>query len=142
MRASLLCFFLLSLLAAHSVVKADGPSVKLCGREFIRAVIYTCGGSRWRRNVPGPSQDLPERRSSFYFSAGNLDLGDSEENALQKFGFEKEARRDTEPQQPQPAGQPWQGQENSVQGRRDLNQLLTTACCKSGCSKKDLSSLC
>ncbi|XP_053335293.1 prorelaxin H1 [Clarias gariepinus] len=25
--------------------------VKLCGREFIRAVIFTCGGSRWRRAV-------------------------------------------------------------------------------------------
>lgn len=31
----------------------DGPSygVKLCGREFIRAVIFTCGGSRWRRSI-------------------------------------------------------------------------------------------
>ncbi|XDV38034.1 hypothetical protein PO909_007523 [Leuciscus waleckii] len=26
--------------------------VKLCGREFIRAVIFTCGGSRWRRDSP------------------------------------------------------------------------------------------
>lgn len=25
--------------------------VKLCGREFIRAVIFTCGGSRWRRST-------------------------------------------------------------------------------------------
>lgn len=25
--------------------------VKLCGREFIRAVIFTCGGSRWRKSV-------------------------------------------------------------------------------------------
>ncbi|TWW65979.1 prorelaxin H1 [Takifugu flavidus] len=25
--------------------------VKLCGREFIRAVIFTCGGSRWRRSA-------------------------------------------------------------------------------------------
>lgn len=25
--------------------------VKLCGREFIRAVIFTCGGSRWRRAI-------------------------------------------------------------------------------------------
>ncbi|XP_037674295.1 relaxin-3 isoform X2 [Choloepus didactylus] len=25
-------------------------AVKLCGREFIRAVIFTCGGSRWRRS--------------------------------------------------------------------------------------------
>ncbi|KAL0198403.1 hypothetical protein M9458_006943, partial [Cirrhinus mrigala] len=31
----------------------DGPSygVKLCGREFIRAVIFTCGGSRWKRSL-------------------------------------------------------------------------------------------
>lgn len=27
--------------------------VKLCGREFIRAVIFTCGGSRWRRSTEG-----------------------------------------------------------------------------------------
>lgn len=25
--------------------------IKLCGREFIRAVIFTCGGSRWRRSA-------------------------------------------------------------------------------------------
>lgn len=25
--------------------------VKLCGREFIRAVIFTCGGSRWKRSL-------------------------------------------------------------------------------------------
>lgn len=33
--------------------RADLPrdfGVKLCGREFIRAVIFTCGGSRWRRS--------------------------------------------------------------------------------------------
>lgn len=31
----------------------DDPTygVKLCGREFIRAVIFTCGGSRWKRDV-------------------------------------------------------------------------------------------
>lgn len=27
--------------------------VKLCGREFIRAVIFTCGGSRWKRSTDG-----------------------------------------------------------------------------------------
>ncbi|XP_031133558.1 prorelaxin H1 [Sander lucioperca] len=27
--------------------------VKLCGREFIRAVIFTCGGSRWKRSTEG-----------------------------------------------------------------------------------------
>ncbi|KAI4891916.1 hypothetical protein NFI96_029998 [Prochilodus magdalenae] len=32
-----------------SQVQAEAKTVKLCGREFIRAVVYTCGGSRWRR---------------------------------------------------------------------------------------------
>ncbi|XP_041826662.1 prorelaxin H1 [Melanotaenia boesemani] len=45
-----------------SCVKADVMSrlivprdygVKLCGREFIRAVIFTCGGSRWKRSIDG-----------------------------------------------------------------------------------------
>ncbi|XP_040915272.1 prorelaxin H1 [Toxotes jaculatrix] len=45
-----------------SCVKADVMSrlivprdygVKLCGREFIRAVIFTCGGSRWKRSTEG-----------------------------------------------------------------------------------------
>lgn len=39
----------------HLAQGTDGHSsfygVKLCGREFIRAVIFTCGGSRWRRRV-------------------------------------------------------------------------------------------
>ncbi|KAJ7986876.1 hypothetical protein DPEC_G00332950 [Dallia pectoralis] len=37
--------------------------VKLCGREFIRAVIFTCGGSRWRRSL---SEDLDPFHSGLY----------------------------------------------------------------------------
>lgn len=33
-----------------SEARASPYGVKLCGREFIRAVIFTCGGSRWRRS--------------------------------------------------------------------------------------------
>ncbi|TRY84232.1 hypothetical protein DNTS_026648 [Danionella cerebrum] len=49
------CPLLLLLLLSASVCKCVSPDlprdfgVKLCGREFIRAVIFTCGGSRWRR---------------------------------------------------------------------------------------------
>ena len=32
--------------------------VKLCGREFIRAVIFTCGGSRWKRSIEGDLGEL------------------------------------------------------------------------------------
>ncbi|XP_067314518.1 insulin-like 5a [Pseudorasbora parva] len=47
--AVLLLVLLLCAVCSVSVVQADVKTVKLCGREFIRAVVYTCGGSRWRR---------------------------------------------------------------------------------------------
>ncbi|KAL1022773.1 hypothetical protein UPYG_G00032100 [Umbra pygmaea] len=37
-------------------VRAEVQAVKLCGREFLRAVVYTCGGSRWRRLLNQPEQ--------------------------------------------------------------------------------------
>ncbi|XP_037642565.1 relaxin-3-like [Sebastes umbrosus] len=30
-------------------VQTQDNTLKLCGRAFVRAVVYTCGGSRWRR---------------------------------------------------------------------------------------------
>lgn len=51
-------------LAVGLLIALVGPSqateghpiygVKLCGREFIRAVIFTCGGSRWKRSLGMP----------------------------------------------------------------------------------------
>lgn len=40
---------LLSEMRLASEARTPPYGVKLCGREFIRAVIFTCGGSRWRR---------------------------------------------------------------------------------------------
>uniref|UniRef100_A0A4W4FW70 Insulin-like domain-containing protein n=1 Tax=Electrophorus electricus TaxID=8005 RepID=A0A4W4FW70_ELEEL len=36
--------------ASRTALQRD-YGVKLCGREFIRAVIFTCGGSRWKRSL-------------------------------------------------------------------------------------------
>lgn len=44
------CHCLQAELMSQLVVPRD-YGVKLCGREFIRAVIFTCGGSRWRRSA-------------------------------------------------------------------------------------------
>ncbi|XP_066548078.1 insulin-like peptide INSL5 [Amia ocellicauda] len=110
MRAVILPVLLLLALSAIAQVQGEVKVVKLCGREFIRAVIYTCGGSRWRRvpserELAGPdgedvdSQEVPPYRA---------------------------------PDEP----------DRTLQARRDLNQLLTTACCQWGCNKKDLSTLC
>ncbi|XP_010783677.1 insulin-like peptide INSL5 [Notothenia coriiceps] len=40
-------------------VRAEVNAVKLCGREFLRAVVYTCGGSRWRRFLSDSDMDVP-----------------------------------------------------------------------------------
>ena len=37
--------------AADRLLVPRDYGVKLCGREFIRAVIFTCGGSRWKRSL-------------------------------------------------------------------------------------------
>ncbi|XP_043098442.1 LOW QUALITY PROTEIN: insulin-like 5a [Puntigrus tetrazona] len=47
--ALLLSVLLLWAVCSVSEVQADVKMVKLCGRELIRAVVYTQGGSRWRR---------------------------------------------------------------------------------------------
>nr|XP_028568390.1 prorelaxin H1 [Podarcis muralis] len=46
--------------AGASASPQDGEyAVKLCGREFIRAVIFTCGGSRWRRVAERTTEQAP-----------------------------------------------------------------------------------
>ncbi|XP_062456513.1 relaxin-3-like [Rhea pennata] len=57
--------------------EGEGYVVKLCGREFIRAVIFTCGGSRWKRLSllavePPPAADFIETTSNKLL--GNLKL--------------------------------------------------------------------
>uniref|UniRef100_UPI00398F06A6 relaxin-3-like n=1 Tax=Pristiophorus japonicus TaxID=55135 RepID=UPI00398F06A6 len=41
--------------------------IKLCGREFIRAVIYTCGGSRWKRLLDNPNDPFQTSADEDYF---------------------------------------------------------------------------
>ncbi|XP_026869331.2 insulin-like 5a [Electrophorus electricus] len=67
LKSLLLLWPFLLLWAACSVshVQAEVRAVKLCGREFIRAVVYTCGGSRWRRLLtPQNVQEIPNSEQS------------------------------------------------------------------------------
>ncbi|XP_017347854.1 prorelaxin H1 [Ictalurus punctatus] len=98
---------------ARAVQQRD-YGVKLCGREFIRAVIFTCGGSRWRRDLdlelPGQDPNLlllsyqsssdgdkqlgwiksndeaPDKRSSILSSSSSLS------DLLQAMGAQKNTR--------------------------------------------------
>ncbi|GAA6091309.1 insulin-like 5b isoform X1 [Tachysurus ichikawai] len=65
-----------SLLACMLQTEASQIPIKLCGREFLRAVVYTCGGSRWRRSLNDiftkELEDMPRFRRSE--DSGLLDL--------------------------------------------------------------------
>ncbi|XP_063795215.1 insulin-like peptide INSL5 [Pseudophryne corroboree] len=138
MRVLPVCCVLLMVLVAAEQVEGDGQFVKLCGREFIRAVIYTCGGSRWRRLLSEKPQDMTDREKLFSAHAG-----DEDQTGLVEYQVQKINSQDYEDlQQTGSLEEFWGTKKNSAQERRDLNELLTTACCKSGCKKKDLSSLC
>ncbi|XP_072539112.1 insulin-like peptide INSL5 [Salminus brasiliensis] len=70
----LLPLMLLWAVCSVSQAQMDAKVVKLCGREFIRAVVYTCGGSRWRRLL------TPENMGEFPIGEQNSppDLSESE----------------------------------------------------------------
>uniref|UniRef100_A0A8C8SQ30 Relaxin-3 n=1 Tax=Pelusios castaneus TaxID=367368 RepID=A0A8C8SQ30_9SAUR len=113
--------------------------LKLCGREFIRAVIFTCGGSRWRR-------------------AGDLDIltgPPSEEDSAESASSEWDASHlpGMLPHQEISSDyqERWRGKRShglaeqgwlSARAVRDVMAGLSSSCCKWGCSKSEISSLC
>ncbi|KAM9685449.1 insulin-like peptide INSL5 [Trichechus inunguis] len=135
MKGSIFTLFLLSFLLAISEVKSEG-SLKLCGKDFIRAIIYICGASRWRRHLEGslPVQQA-ERRNYFHLpnehevseeiTVHNLPKPDSTVEELAQDGQ-------------LPRGDVWEPRKHSVKSRRDLSVM----CCTAGCSMADLSSFC
>uniref|UniRef100_A0A671UQK1 Insulin-like domain-containing protein n=1 Tax=Sparus aurata TaxID=8175 RepID=A0A671UQK1_SPAAU len=45
----LLALVLCMLCVAHVQTQENTNKIRLCGRALMRAVVFTCGGSRWRR---------------------------------------------------------------------------------------------
>ncbi|KAL8164532.1 UNVERIFIED_CONTAM: hypothetical protein K2H54_053043 [Gekko kuhli] len=106
--------------------------VKLCGREFIRAVIFTCGGSRWRR--AGELGGLPGSDSTEAFAATS---SSNEWDPVR-----------VPPKDPSDYFGSWRSHGPLEEawaldrGARDVMTGLSNACCKWGCSKSEISSLC
>ncbi|XP_068446111.1 insulin-like peptide INSL5 [Clinocottus analis] len=72
MRAALVVLPLLLCAAVCGVqVRAEVKAVKLCGREFLRAVVYTCGGSRWRRFLSESDMDGSPTGDQSSLESGN-----------------------------------------------------------------------
>ncbi|XP_066517907.1 relaxin-3b [Hoplias malabaricus] len=126
--------------------------VKLCGREFIRAVIFTCGGSRWRRSV-SMAADL----STDLLSAHDDEASDDwSSNSLSALSYKPHPDSETPgwapegpegPVFPRPArslisDEVLEALRTSDRKGRDVVVGLSNACCKWGCSKSEISSLC
>ncbi|XP_004442624.1 PREDICTED: relaxin-3 [Ceratotherium simum simum] len=125
-------------LAAELRLRAEAGAapygVKLCGREFIRAVIFTCGGSRWRR-----SDALAHEAMGDAFPDADSDA-DSE---LGEAVASSEWLALTKSPQAFYGGPPGrQGPLGFLRGGRDVLAGLSSNCCKWGCSKREISSLC
>ncbi|KAM4798155.1 relaxin-3 [Urocitellus parryii] len=140
-KCTLLLLLALAVLAGQLWLVAEARAapygVKLCGREFIRAVIFTCGGSRWRRSGLLASEAMGDvfwdADTDADSLAGELDeaVGSNEWLAL------------TKSPQALYGGQPsWQGTSGALRGSRDVLAGLSSNCCKWGCSKSEISSLC
>ncbi|XP_065264975.1 insulin-like peptide INSL5 [Emys orbicularis] len=140
MKGAIQGLVLISLLIAVSDVKGEENFMKLCGREFIRAVVFTCGGSRWRRHLIDDPQDLFEDRGShLHLPRENSDSTEPLEYGIQN---PESMREETLNNKPQSQRDLRGTRQKSIQERREVVSLLTTSCCSIGCSEKDISSLC
>ncbi|KAL3053891.1 hypothetical protein OYC64_006254 [Pagothenia borchgrevinki] len=137
-------------LLVAGVQPIDVPTygVKLCGREFIRAVIFTCGGSRWRRSLRSSDDSEDPFSSSQMESSEGLIHNPVVESLLQRnrdLSFtttDSHERVFSRPARSFITEEILQALRKADRKGRDVVVGLSNACCKWGCSKSEISSLC
>ncbi|XP_036609778.1 insulin-like peptide INSL5 [Trichosurus vulpecula] len=129
MKGSIWAFFLLSALVAISGVRGK-EVLKVCGRDFIRAIVYTCGSSRWKRDVQGALEDGVEGKK--YFEAPNKNGASSD---IMDLLYIESPDDEILMQKHQTVG--------AEQQKRHAEAVdLATFCCQTGCTVTQLSKLC
>ncbi|KAM9346149.1 relaxin-3a [Symphorus nematophorus] len=137
-------------LLVAGVQPMDDPTygVKLCGREFIRAVIFTCGGSRWRRSVRSADVSEDPFSSRQEESSEGLSQSSVVESLLQRNRDLSFTPRDNQEGAFSRTARSFITEEilealrKADRKGRDVVVGLSNACCKWGCSKSEISSLC
>ncbi|OCU00793.1 insulin-like 3 [Xenopus laevis] len=126
--------------------------IKLCGREFIRTVVMSCGGSRWKRYSPEPGQERvnPYRDFIGWLNQDFLDNPESlnslynEEHGAQNVPSPGQQQQDDTMEQLQgPLYDSLVGQEprsTSLRMRRSAGP--GGSCCQKGCTKTELMKFC
>ncbi|XP_020373627.1 relaxin-3-like [Rhincodon typus] len=146
--------------------QATDVGIKLCGRDFVRTVIISCGGSRWKRYSP---EENDERDNVYRILLDSLD--DSSQNSPNEEP-EVEEIDDTEPEtqlgesdiflphfegQRTPVGSndDWDEEpgarlssaflvtleRKSSRSKRSASGLAKS-CCKRGCTRSEIARLC
>ncbi|XP_075994881.1 relaxin-3a [Genypterus blacodes] len=124
----------------------DDPAygVKLCGREFIRAVIFTCGGSRWKRSLKS-ADHLDDPFSSRQEESSEIWSENSVVDSLLQRSREPSDDRErvfSRPSRSFITDEILEALRKADRKGRDVVVGLSNACCKWGCSKSEISSLC
>ncbi|XP_049900905.1 relaxin-3b [Epinephelus moara] len=144
-KAALLTLGLLVALVSR-VQSTDGhPSfygVKLCGREFIRAVIFTCGGSRWRRSIGDSEAFDPWNTNPIPQLSGKQDPAEAQTWRDQTLNEESVAAGFGRSARSPISEEVLEALRSTDRKGRDVVVGLSNACCKWGCSKSEISSLC
>ncbi|XP_035471473.1 relaxin-3a isoform X1 [Scophthalmus maximus] len=136
------------LVAGVQPMEDPAYGVKLCGREFIRAVIFTCGGSRWRRSLRSSADDSEDLLSSRQDESSEGLSHNSLESLLQRNRDLRLPSRDHQEDMFSRQTRSFITEEilealrKADRKGRDVVVGLSNACCKWGCSKSEISSLC
>ncbi|XP_056609051.1 relaxin-3a [Triplophysa dalaica] len=138
------------LLAGVGALDSPSYGVKLCGREFIRAVIFTCGGSRWKRSLTNTdeildllnSDDNNAADSSLLLPGSSFSQHSTDFNTLAVAQGEQEGAVFRRPARSAISEEVLEALRTVDRKGRDVVVGLSNACCKWGCSKGEISSLC
>ncbi|XP_003478873.1 insulin-like peptide INSL5 [Cavia porcellus] len=135
MKGSKLALVMLCVLFAIPEARSK-DTVKLCGLEYVRTVVYICATSRWRRQAEGiPPALQAEKRNSFLPPDRHEASEENPARSLAEVDFSGEELV-REGRMPVQALR--RAEKRSVMLRRDLRTL----CCTTGCSMTELSALC
>ncbi|XP_072505895.1 insulin-like peptide INSL5 [Notamacropus eugenii] len=129
MKVSIWAFFLLSALVVISGGRGR-EVLKVCGRDFIRAIVYTCGSSRWKRDLQGTLEDGVEGKK-------DLEVPDKDgaSDDIVDLLYIDSPDDESIMQKHQPVG--------TGQRKRQAEVAdLATFCCQTGCTMAELSKLC
>ncbi|KAJ7332619.1 hypothetical protein JRQ81_014799 [Phrynocephalus forsythii] len=139
MRGMVLGLVLLSFVTIIAEVKSEGNVMKLCGKDFIRAVVFTCGGSRWRRQL----NDFPKGvADEDYYPSLPLKINDSTDSNGKYMQKEKSRSKKFIPSVSE-AERDLRGQQQKFISKRQEDLLrIRITCCTVGCNESSISLLC